>query len=325
MSLPIAASAQTAPDSAAALVLPSQVGNFTVSARLDTNAIIVGQQTQLHIHISGLDNNNVRLPELKQLNNGPIEALESYNDTLCNKQGHTTDIEQTVTVTAFQAGQHTLTGIAVAVNSPQGLILLAPADSLTLQVAYAADADTTKCEVKADADYLTEPYTFWEISRWILLALLVALLVLAAIWIWKRRKANQPITLLPRAKPAPADKRALSELEALRRKELWQKGRIKKYYTDMTDIVRRFLRAMYGINASEMTSRQTLRAFHNIADWSEPSDTLLRQLLHRADMVKFAKSEPPMHEHDQAMQEAVSFIRTVADTHRLNNPETEEK
>ena len=122
-------------------------------------------------------------------------------------------------------------------------------------------------------------------------------------------------------KPVPADKRALSELETLRRKELWQKGLIKRYYTDMTDIVRRYLRNMYGIKAGEMTSRQTLRAFHGIADWSEESEQMLRQLFQKADMVKFAKSTPESYEHDQAMQFAVDFVRTVAETHRQNNPE----
>ena len=93
----------------------------------------------------------------------------------------------------------------------------------------------------------------------------------------------------------------------------------------MTDIVRRFLHNMYGISASEMTTRQTLRAFHAIDDWSEESDTLLKQLLQKADMVKFAKSQPEAYEHDLAMQNAVDFIRKVVEVHKLNNPENEEK
>ena len=78
---------------------------------------------------------------------------------------------------------------------------------------------------------------------------------------------------------------------------------------------------MYGITAAEMTSRQTLRAFHGVADWSEESESLLRQLLQKADMVKFAKSMPESSGHDQAMQYAVDFVRSVAASHRANNPE----
>ena len=325
LALPCMATAQSEADSAIAPALPSQVGNVVVWARLDTTALTVGEQTQLRIHVGGLQDQPVRMPNVEELSRGAIEALESSNDTLRDKSGHVTDLESTVLITAFEAGHHAVTGIVVAVGDGQQLVMLAPADSLLLDVSYVAEADTTKCEVKADIDYESEPYTFWEVCRWVLYALLAVAVVLAVVWILKRRKEHKPIVVLPRAKPAPADKRALAELETLRRKELWQKGRIKKYYTDMTDIVRRFLRNMYGINAGEMTTRQTLRAFHGIADWSEQSDSLLRQLLQKADMVKFAKSQPESHEHDQAMQNSIDFIRTVAETHKINNPETEEK
>ena len=40
-------------------------------------------------------------------------------------------------------------------------------------------------------------------------------------------------------------------------------------------------------------------------------------------MVKFAKSQPEAYEHDQTMQYAVNFVRKVAETHRINNPEKE--
>lgn len=303
--------------------LPSSDGTVKVSARLDDDSITIGDQTVLRITVEGLDGRRVQLPTPEALCGRAIEALESDSDTLHDASGKTTGIEQTVTVTSFDAGVHIIEGIVVSIDGNGQRVLLAPADTLTLTVEYVADADTVKCEVKADTDYIAEPLTFWEVARWVLWALLAAVAVLVAIWIVKRRKEHKPIVVLPGAKPLPADKRALKELESLRHKELWQKGRIKKYYTDMTDIVRRFLRNMYGIAASEMTTRQTLNAFHGIADWSEESETLLRKLLQKADMVKFAKMEPESYEHDEAMQCAVDFVRKVAETHRINNPENE--
>lgn len=319
------ASSKQAPatDTVARPVLPSSFGKIQISAHLDADSITIGDQTTLHIVASGLDGRKISLPLPEKLTSPVIEALESVNDTTRGADGSIASIEQKVTITSFDAGRHYINNIVVGVDDGKSVVLLAPADTLSLTVAYVADADTTKCEVKADADYINEPLTFWEISRWIVLALVVAILVAAIVWIAKRRKEHKPIIVLPSAKPIPADKRALKELEALRRKELWQKGRIKKYYTDTTDIIRRFLHNMYGISASEMTTRQTLKAFHGIADWSEESDTLLRQLLQKADMVKFAKMEPEAYEHDEAMQNAVDFVRKVAETHRINNPEKE--
>ena len=316
--------AQTSTDSISVLRLPSQHNGVSVTASLDTTVITIGEQTILHINIVGSGNHSVRIPTEEELTHGAIEALESRTDTSRNSNGDIVGITKHVTITSFEAGRHLVGNVVVGIGENGTTVLLAPSDSLTIEVAYAADADTTKCEVAVDSTYIKEPYTFWEIVRWIVYGVLFAALVAAVVWVIKRRKEHKPIVIIPGAKPTPADKKALSELESLRRKELWQKGRIKKYYTDMTDIVRRFLRNMYGISAAEMTTRQTLKAFHGIEDWSEESESLLRQLLQKADMVKFAKSQPEAYEHDQAMQYAVDFVRKVAENHRINNPEKEE-
>ncbi|MBP5189596.1 MAG: DUF4381 family protein [Bacteroidales bacterium] len=311
-------------DTAATPRYPSSDGTVRVSARIDDDSITIGDQTTLHITVEGANERNIAFPTLEELWSDAIEVLESSNDTLRGADGKTSSIEQRVTLTSFDAGRHYINNIVVRIDNNGDAVLLSPHDTLSLTVAYVADADTTKCETKADAGSIKEPFTFWEIARWVVYAILLALAVAATIWIVKRHKENKPIIVLPKAKPAPADQRALKELEALRRKELWQKGRIKKYYTDITDIVRRFLRNMYGISAAEMTTRQTLQAFHNIADWSEESESLLRQMLQKADMVKFAKMQPEEYEHNQVMQTAVDFIHKVVETHRINNPEREE-
>lgn len=311
------------------IVLPSSNALATVSGDLDSATITVGEQRTLSIIVRRTSKKvqlaGVTFPTLQQLTQGAIEALESSIDTLRDADGNIESLVQSVTITSFEAGHHPVDFIVVAVGTGDNAAALAPAEELWLNVAYSAGADTTKCEMKGDVAPLKEPYTFWEIARWVVLALLVAAVVVAVVWVVKRRSEHKPVIPLPKAKPVPADKRALAELESLRRKELWQKGRIKKYYTDLTDVVRRFLHNMYGISATEMTTRQTLRAFRNIGDWSEESNELLRQLLQKADMVKFAKQEPEAHEHDLTMQCAIDFVRKVAETHKINNPEKEEK
>ena len=304
--------------------LPSSFNGVSVTARLDTSSITIGEQTTLHISIEGGENKTIHLPQLNELNLGAIEALEITTDTIQDNDGRKS-IKQHIIITSFEVGKHFVDGIRIGIIDGGNTVFIAPSDTLALCVSYLADADTAKCEVMKDALPLKEPMTFWEIARWILWCLIAAAMAAIIVWIIKRRKEHKPIVVLPKAKPVPADRKALSELEALRRKELWQKGRIKKYYTEITDIVRRFLRNMYGISAAEMTTRQTLQAFHGIEDWSENSESMLRQLLQKADMVKFAKSQPESYEHDAAMQKAIDFIRSVAETHRINNPDKEDK
>ena len=270
-------------------------------------------------------NQNESLSKLPSSFNGvSVTALDIATDTIRDNDGRAS-IEQHITITSFEAGKHYVNGIRIGIIDGGNTVFIAPSDTLALSITYLADADTTKCETMKDASPLKEPMTFWEIIRWFVLCLIAAAIAAIILWVIKRRKEHKPIVVLPKAKPVPADKKALSELETLRRKELWQKGRIKRYYTEITDIVRRFLRNMYGISAAEMTTRQTLQAFHGIEDWSEDSESMLRQLLQKADMVKFAKSQPESYEHDAAMQKAIDFIRNVAETHRINNPDKEDK
>lgn len=313
-----------AQDSIGIRQLPCKYKELKITASIDSTHIIIGDQTLLHIRVEGVGKSNVLFPSIASLTNGVIEALDFTMDTT-GKKGNIKSIEQTVVVTSFEAGKHLINNIVVKTIDNGDSILLSPADSLILNVDYLSSADTNKCEVKTDVENISEPFTFWEIFRWVLLGLIVVAIIVGLWWIISRRKADKPIIVMPKSKPVSADRRALADLEALRRKELWQKGRIKKYYTDMTDIVRRFLHNMYGMPAGEMTTRQTLRAFHGISDWSEDSESLLRRLLHSADMVKFAKSQPADYEHDQAMQYAIDFVRLVAETHRINNPENEGK
>ena len=303
--------------------MAQNVDNIKLTASLDSTHIIIGDQTLLHIRAEGVGKSHIVFPSLAELTQGPIEALDFSMDTTI-KGGSISQIEQIVVVTSFDTGKHLIDNIAVkVVNGRDSIIMTISDSSLILSVDYLSSADTNKCEVKADIGNISEPFTFWEIFRWVLLGLLVVAIIVGLWWVVSRRKADKPIIVMPKSKPVSPDRRALADLEALRRKELWQKGRIKKYYTDMTDIVRRFLHNMYGMPAGEMTTRQTLRAFHNISDWSEESESLLRRLLQSADMVKFAKSQPADYEHDQAMQYAIDFVRLVAETHKINNPENE--
>lgn len=184
-------------------------------------------------------------------------------------------------------------------------------DSVLLTVMDVEGVDTVSVEIKDITGILSQPYTFWEIFRWVLLALLVAGLVVAGIWMWRRHKEKKPIVTFHAEPPVPADVRALAALEALRVKGLWQQGRAKEYHTELTDIVRRYLAEGYGINSIEMTTEQTLGVFSASRVCTDESYRLLRQMLETADMVKFAKSEPPAYEHDRSMDAAVTFVNKI--------------
>lgn len=248
------------------------------------------------------------LPTMEQYAQGNLLALNQHIDTTLNPDGSTT-LRQVVVMTSFELGEHILSvGTAEAMADTIGGEL----ETLTVNVIDVPDVDTTKTEIKDIANNFREPYTFWEIFRWVLLALILAAIGWVVYRLVRKAQHNESFIPTPPAPPLPVDEKALQRLETLRTKELWQRGMLKEYHTELTDIVREFLHDQYGIDSVEMTSDQTLEAYRGCRGWNAASDDKLRQILRTADMVKFAKHEPASYEHDLSLSSAIEFIKANA-------------
>ena len=121
------------------------------------------------------------------------------------------------------------------------------------------------------------------------------------------RKKRQP-TGGKREKPdEPAHIIALRALEELRLKKLWQEGRHKEYYSELSDILRNYMYNRWDIPAMEMVSDEVLEALEQL----HTEKSLLNQLrtwVRTADSVKFAKACPLPDENSQAFQAVYDFV-----------------
>lgn len=252
---------------------------------LEPDSIVIGQQAQLTIARAE------QFPSAEALSQNSIVAVSQEFDSPTRTQ--------TTLITSFEPGLHT--------------IKLSEDDSLTLTVTDVPNVDTTSADIRDIAPLQREPYTFWEIFRWILLGLALVGVGLGSYWV---RKKHPHKSLLARPEPPlePAHVRALAKLETLRTQNLWQSGQSKAYHTQLTDIVRQYLEEACNIASTDMTSDQTVEAYQ-ASPLSTPEATqLLADVLQRADMVKFAKSEPLPHEHDLSMSQARTIIEQTAAT-----------
>lgn len=265
------------------LLIVSLLG-FSASAQavatLEADTIALGDQTTLSIR------NALNYPSAEMLTTDGIVALDQTFDTATRTQ-------RTV-ITSFEPGLHA--------------IRLSPYDSLLLFVTD-VDVDTTAMEPRDIMPLERIPYSFWEIFRWILLALAVAAIAFGIWWLVTHRKQMQKILGIsePFDTRTP-EERALQTLEELRRKQLWQSGKCKEYHTELTDAVRLFIEEATGIRATEMTSDETVEAISG--QWPVASGQL-KDIFTTADLVKFAKSEPLPHEHERSMTEAVEFVKQL--------------
>ena len=252
------------------------------TATLSADTILLGDQTTLTVRHAR------NYPSTDMLTRGGIVALGQQFDTAANTQ--------TTVLTSFEPGER--------------YVRLGPDDSLRLVVLDVEVDTSANAEIRDIADIERVPYTFWEVFRWVLLALAVLAVGFLAWWLYTHRRKIQEV--LGTAEPVDTrtpEQRALDTLEALRNQKLWQSGKVKEYHTELTDAVRRFIEESTTIRATVMTSDETVEEIENLKLRIETS--LLEDIFRTADLVKFAKSEPLPHEHDRSMANAVAFVKQM--------------
>jgi hypothetical protein len=169
------------------------------------------------------------------------------------------------------------------------------------------EVDTTQA-IKAIKPPLGAPLTFREMLPWILIALAAGLIIFFIIYVIIRRKKNKPLFRIRPKVILPPYVVAMNGLEGLKEKKLWQAGKVKDYYTQMTDILRTYIEERFGVQAIEMTTEEILDGMKG-TDADKASIDKLAKTLVLADLVKFAKEKPLPLDNDSCMNNSISFVK----------------
>ena len=102
---------------------------------------------------------------------------------------------------------------------------------------------------------------------------------------------------------------ALKRLKELKEKQLWQEGKVKAYYSELTNIFRHYLERRYNIPALEVTSHEIMMGLKRKAIHQDTIEQI-GELLVLADLVKFAKEKPLPNDHDRAFYAITDFVNS---------------
>jgi hypothetical protein len=152
--------------------------------------------------------------------------------------------------------------------------------------------------------------TVKEILPWILGGLVLVGLIALAVWLVIRyRRRHNPEYI----KKDPPHIIALRELDKYRGNKMWVPEKQKAFYSGITDTLREYIAARYGIGAMEMT---TVEIFKDMKQTDAPADLLeeMKDLFERADFVKFAKFTASEEENASALPVAVRFVTSTYQT-----------
>jgi len=277
------------------------------SAHLDSTNILLGDQVKLFLEIDHPKNINIEFPEVPDTIQSLIEVLgRSAIDTFELDNEEFQKQIQSFTITCFDSGSYRIPPYWFKIDV-NGTIDSIPSNGVTLNV-YSMEIDTTKGPTDIKMPY-GAPLTLKEVTPYILGVMLIGAIVFLILYSIKRKKNNKPIFARPQRPKEPAHVVALRELDRIKSEKIWQKGKTKQYYSEVTEALRVYIEERFEIPAMEQTSDETIESFKFRRDLlSEKLFTNLSQILKLADLVKFAKYKPLPDDDNMTLVNAFFFV-----------------
>lgn len=281
------------------------------TAKLDTNRMLIGDQIGLTLRFTGRRDLQVIWPSIPDTLPGKIEIVGAGRiDTVLDAGGATT-LVQRLLLTSFDTGFYVIPPFRFYFRElPDTTLRLAGTRHHFLAVNTMA-VDTTK-PIKPIKGPRRVAVTLREILPWLLIGLAVAIALSLTIWYLSKRRKMEPVFSFRKRIQLKPHEIALRELEKLRIKKLWQQGRTKEYYSELTDIIRRYIEDRFMVPALESTSDGILHDLLEIRQISGEVWDQLGKMLMLADMVKFAKEKPLPQQNEDSLDLGISFVNNTA-------------
>lgn len=259
----------------------------SITSSIDSTEIKIGSQFNLTIKANVKSTDRVSFPEGQMF--GALEVLESYPvDTI--KSDNKFELIKKYGLTQFDSGRFVVPPLSVILNEKA-----VKTDSFPIQVNNVV-VDTTKQQMYdiKDVVKVEKPANYsW---LWVLLIVLGAALLGFGLYYLIKRKQNVKNEKEALLFASPIEK-ALAQLQNLEKKELWQNGETKAYYSELTDITRTYIEEAVDVPAMESTSTELYDALivavrNKKIKLSKETLEQFKKVMQNADLVKFAKSKP---------------------------------
>jgi hypothetical protein len=293
-------------------------GQYTgATASLEKNSIQIGDQVRLELNLTLPAGSLVQWPLLLDTIAVNVEILRKSGIDTVSSDKELFTLKQELIITSFDSGSYVVQPILFKYHRKgDTLIYFTETRPLMLDV-QTIQTDPAK-DIMPIKPPLRAPVTFRELLPWIGLVLFILAIVALVYYYRKKKKQAKPLVAARLKTTIPPYEAAIEALESLRLKKLWQSGRVKEYYSEMTDIVREYIELRFPVRALEMTTGEIHAALRQV-DVNSGAREKLYQVLVLADLVKFAKEQPLPLENDQSLNQCMDFVRETK-PHREPEP-----
>jgi hypothetical protein len=167
-----------------------------------------------------------------------------------------------------------------------------------------------QAEIKDVKDPVKVPLPWLLILLWVVIASAVLGTALL-LWLWFKKTKEKKVVAPPKI-ILPAHVVALTALNELEKKQLWQKGMVKEYHSEITEIIRAYFERKFDLRALELTTTEVNLQLKEKSGASNIID-ITNDFLNNADLVKFAKFKPENSVNEEMMKQALEIVNRTAD------------
>lgn len=305
----------------AALTLSAQsvvpAGETYVRQLQQRDSILIADQLEYGFELDGIQaSDSFALPDFSQEKfMDSVEVVRSWKvDTLAfegkrkDPSRHVGRIRASIVIAAFEEGIYMLPPLAVQ-RTRGGDVDTLVFDPQTIEVCT-IPIDTATFVIHDIKDQIRYPLTMAEVLPYIFAFQALAVLVILAVCLIMTRKRKEQKA----AHSDPPYIVALRGLDRYRGDKFWAPDKQKTMYSGITDTLRTYIEARFGINAEEMTTAEIFDGLKSSGEITPDLYSEVKELFELSDFVKFAKHTAGDEENARAIPTAVRFVTSTYQT-----------
>lgn len=282
----------------------AQEPQISISSQVDNSRVYIGDLITYTVTVTHDKDVKVDLPGLGA-NLGGFE-IRDYNVHEPKKKDGLITSAVDYTISTFFTGEFEIPPLTVMYYTPEDTAsktLSTEKIKIVVESVKPSEAGDIK-DIKPPVEI---PRDLWHLVKWLVLGGVLAVLAFLIFIIYRRKKAGKGLLPVREAPPRPPHEVAYEALDQLRDSDLLENGRIKEFYTEISEIIRQYIEGRYFIVAMEMTTTEVMEGL-STTEVSEDNFNLFQTFLDQSDLVKFAKHIPSKDENEAILNMAYEIV-----------------
>lgn len=273
-----------------------------VHSSLDNREYTIGDYIRLQLRVTADSTLHLQWPEAQDITDYTLISA-GPTDTIHDPQHF--GYAQEIVYSIYDSGMYYFPSVSIAYTRPRDTtVYYATSDSIAF-IVHTVAVDTTQAimPIKAPIEVQVRNMLWMYILGGIILLGIIGFSIYY-FFFRKKEKVIKPVVVTPLS----LYEITLQKLDTLEKEKLWQNDQLKKYYSELTDILRMWMEGRFQIQALESTSDEIMEQMQRVFPAQEQLEHL-HFILETADLAKFAKSRPLPQDNTRAMEWAVAFVQ----------------